>query len=472
MAGTKAGNGGGGRRDFLKTVGGVVAGLVIGAAVGATAFPRTETVTTTTTATQTTTVRETVTHTVTQTVAQPAAPPSEVPAIRGSDFTWKEPGKTNIVVIGAGPGGATFVKNLAAMPGARDKVTITVIEQNEVWISGLSHSEFIVGIKRLEEVVGNVKGVVTDPKVVRLVQARVTSIDPANRVVYTNLGKTSYDLLVLAPGIVLANWEIEGLSAVRNLHAWDPGNSLALGAALRMLESGNVVFSVPPAPYKCPPGPYEVTLLVADFVKELGRSGKVKITLVDANANPQPPPKARIFKEWLDRWGVEYVPNNRVVRVDPENKVVETDKGEKFKFDVLSVLPRNFAPGFVREAGLAKQYTEIDVATFRTKAFDDVYAIGDHILAPYTKSAYAANTEGQRLAEIVAERLGLGVKPTTKVFNICWSYVNKNELSEIIVQWEPDGKTSEGYPKVGEPIAANKQKRHSWEEGLLKSLYA
>jgi NADPH-dependent 2,4-dienoyl-CoA reductase/sulfur reductase-like enzyme len=472
MAETKVGSGGGGRRDFLKTVGGVVAGLIIGAAVGATTFPSRETVTTTTTATQTTTVKETVTHTVTQTVAQPAAPPFEVPTVRDSDFTWKEAGKTNIVVIGAGPAGATFVKTLAAMPGARDKVTITVIEQNEVWISGVSHSEFIIGSRKVEEVMGKVKGVVTDPKVVRLVQARVTSIDPANRVVYTNLGKTSYDILVLAPGIVLGEWEIEGLSAVRNHHAWDPGHALALGAAIRRLESGNIVFGVPPAPYKCPPAPYEITLLTADWLKELGRSGRVKITLVDANANPQPPPKARIFKEWLDKVGVEYVPNNRVVRVDAENKVVETDKGEKFKFDLLSVLPRNFAPGFVREAGLARQYTEVDLATFRTKAFDDVYAVGDHILAPYTKSAYAANTQGQRLAEVIAERLGLGVRPTTKVFNICWSYVNRNELTEIVVQWEPDGKTSEGYPKVGEPIAANKQKRHGWEEGLLRSLYA
>jgi NADH dehydrogenase FAD-containing subunit len=119
------------------------------------------------------------------------------------------------------------------MPGARDKVTITVIEQNEVWISGPSHVDFVVGNRRLEEVVGKVKGVVTDPKVVRLVQARVTSIDPANRVVYTNLGKTSYDLLVLAPGIVLGEWEIEGLSAVRNHHAWDPGHALALAATIR-----------------------------------------------------------------------------------------------------------------------------------------------------------------------------------------------------------------------------------------------
>jgi len=118
-----------------------------------------------------------------------------------------------------------------------------------------------------------------------------------------------------------------------------------------------------------------------------------------------------------------------------------------------------------------RQYTEVDLPTFRTKAFDDVYAIGDRTLAPYTKSAYAANTQGQRHAEVVAERLGLGVKPTTKMFNICWSHVNRNELSIIEVQWEPDGKVSEGYLKVGEPTAANKQRRHGWEKGLLKSLY-
>ena len=92
-------------------------------------------------------------------------------------------------------------------------------------------------------------------------------------------------------------------------------------------------------------------------------------------------------------------------------------------------MPRNFAPGFVREAGLARQCTEVDLATFRTKAFDDIYAIGNHILAPYTRSAYAANTQGKRPAEVVAERLGLSLKPTTKVYNICWSYVNRNELS-------------------------------------------
>ncbi len=123
-------------------VGGVVASLVVGVAVGATAFPRRGTATTTTN-TQTTTVKETVTQTVTQTAA-PSAASSEVPTICDSDFTWKEAGKTNVVVIGAGPAGATFVKTLAAVPGVRDKVTITVIEQNEVWISEPSHVDFVI----------------------------------------------------------------------------------------------------------------------------------------------------------------------------------------------------------------------------------------------------------------------------------------------------------------------------------------
>jgi hypothetical protein len=54
------------------------------------------------------------------------------------------------VVIRARPAGATFVKALAAMPGARDKVTITVIEQNEVWISGPSHVDFVIGIRKVK----------------------------------------------------------------------------------------------------------------------------------------------------------------------------------------------------------------------------------------------------------------------------------------------------------------------------------
>ena len=92
------------------------------------------------------------------------------------------------MVIRARPAGATFVKALAAMPGARDKVTVTAIEQNEVWTSGPPHADFVIGIRKVEEVIGNVKSAVVDPKVVRLVQARVVSVDPANRVVKQTWG--------------------------------------------------------------------------------------------------------------------------------------------------------------------------------------------------------------------------------------------------------------------------------------------
>jgi hypothetical protein len=36
------------------------------------------------------------------------------------------------------------------MPGARDKVTVTAIEQNEVWTSGPPHADFVIGIRKVE----------------------------------------------------------------------------------------------------------------------------------------------------------------------------------------------------------------------------------------------------------------------------------------------------------------------------------
>ncbi len=100
------------------------------------------------------------------------------------------------------------------------------------------------------------------------------------------------------------------------------------------------------------PAPYEATLLIAEIAKERG----IKVTLVDANTAPQPPPKARIFREWIDKQGVEYVPNQRIVRIVLEKRTVVTDKGESFEFNLLSILPRNLAPAFVRNAGLGATF--------------------------------------------------------------------------------------------------------------------
>jgi len=453
-----------GRRDFLKTAGGVVAGLIIGAIVGSQAFPRTEKVT------ETVTQRETVTQatTVTQTVTQTVATASQRVTAKDNDLTWRVPGKKHIVVVGGGPGGAAFVRELLEHFPREKPFVITVVDRHTYWVSGPSHTDFVAGATKMEEVTVSLENLAVKD-VVRFINANVVSLDLDNRVVYTDVGKLSYDYLVLSPGIDLAVGEIEGLSEVPNYHAWYPSTALALREKALALPSGStVVFGVPPAPYKCPPAPYEVTNLIAEAVQGKG----VMVVLIDANSQPQPPPKARYFKEYLDKHGVEYVPSQRIVRVDVEKREVETDKGERFKFDLLSILPRNVAPSFVRQAGLGKQFMEIDVSTFRSKKYDDVYGIGDHIAAPYTKSMYAAITEAQRLSDIFARNFGVEPKEVRKVNNVCWSYVTKDLLTKIEVWWDDQGRTMEGYPKVEGPTAEFKMHKFNWIRGMLARYYS
>ncbi|MDW8359701.1 MAG: FAD/NAD(P)-binding oxidoreductase [Candidatus Caldarchaeum sp.] len=449
------------RRSVLGAAAGVVVGGIIGTVAGSTIFPR-ETVKETTVRT---TVERTVGTTVERTLTQTR--PALRPAVSPGDFTWKEAGKTNIVVVGAGPAGTQFAKRITELMG--DRVTVTIIERNLFWVSGPSHVDFVAGVKKMEEVTVTLEKLVKPN--LRIVNASVISLNPDERTVHTTYGTTKYDILVLAPGIELATWEIPGLERVRNLHAWDPVRAVLLREELSKISSGNVVFSVPAAPYKCPPAPYEVAMIARDFVREQGRGDRVNVIVLDSNSGPQPPAKAAIFTEHMTKLGVDYRPNFKIAEVNPETKEVIAVGGEKVKFDVLSLLPSNVAPSFVREAGLGARYMDVDVTNFRSRRYDDIYGIGDAVASPYTKSMYVAQRSGRRLAEMMADRLGVKPPETVSVYNICWSYVNKRELSVIEVEWDAEGRPRTGFPRVGPPTADNFGRRQEWEKALLLSLY-
>ncbi|MEM4343108.1 MAG: FAD/NAD(P)-binding oxidoreductase [Candidatus Caldarchaeum sp.] len=438
------------RRSFLSTGIAAAAGLVVGLAAGSQAFPRTVEKTST----------QTQTLTRTETVLRQAA---RVPA---GDFTWKVSGSANVVVVGGGPAGVQFAKRLTDLVR---NVNVTIIDRNSFWVSGPSHVDLVGGIKELKDTVVYFDRVVGER--VRLVNANVVSLDPAERLVQTNYGSTQYDLLVLAPGIELATWEIPGLEKVRNLHAWDPALAVQLRSELRKLAGGNVVFTVPPAPYKCPPAPYEVALLSHEYLRELGKIDKVNFIVLDANSSPQPPAKAKIFADEMNKLGIDYRPNFKVVEVDADASELVSDKGERVKFNLLSLLPPNVAPGFIRKSGLGARYMDINPSTFRSRSYDDVFGLGDAVASPYTKSAYVAQRSGRRLAELTAEQLGVSPPEKVSVHNICWSYVNKKQLSVIEVEWDAEARVVQGFPKVGQPTEENFSRRQAWEKSLLLSLY-
>src|SRR5918995_5312252 len=65
-------------------------------------------------------------------------------------------------------------------------------------------------------------------------------------------------------------------------HAWKGAEQLALWAQQldAMEDGGTVVMSVPPNPYRCPPGPYERASLIAHYLK--AHKPRSKLVVLDA----------------------------------------------------------------------------------------------------------------------------------------------------------------------------------------------
>ena len=98
-----------------------------------------------------------------------------------------------------------------------------------------------------------------------------------------------------------------------------PGpQTVALRQQLEQMRDGGVyILSIPMAPYRCPPGPYERASVVAAYFKEAKPRSKVLVL----DANPDVTSKAGLFKRaWSDLYPgiIEYRGNSRAVAVDGE----------------------------------------------------------------------------------------------------------------------------------------------------------
>ena len=175
--------------------------------------------------------------------------------------------RAHVVVVGAGFGGATCAKFMRLWDPS---IAVTLIEPNDKFVSCPISNWVLGGLRSMDDIT---HGYDRLPKHgIKMVKDHVVAIDPAKRTVTTRGGASiGYDRLVLAPGIEILTDTVKGFkeaeAAGKVVHAWKAGAQTAL---LRkqleaMPDGGTYVLSVPAAPYRCPPGPYERTCMVAHY---------------------------------------------------------------------------------------------------------------------------------------------------------------------------------------------------------------
>ena len=355
----------------------------------------------------------------------------------GACATTSIPTKAKVVVVGGGYGGATAAKYVRLLSDY--KIDVVLIEPNEAFISCPISNLVLGGSKQMADITTPYSGLGKNHGVT-VVKDVAQSIDTAKKTVTLGGGATiAYDKLVVSPGIDLMFGSIEGLQAANAsgqiLQAWKAGaETVALRKQLEAMPDGGVyALTIPEAPYRCPPGPYERACQVAWYFKNAKPKSKVLIL----DANPDVTSKGALFKKvWAEQYKgiVEYRGQHKATAVDARAGLIKFDVQEDVKANVINALPSMRAGLIAVQTGLNNQannrWCGVNYQTFESTAAKDVHVLGDSIqIAPaMPKSGHMANSHGKvAAAAIVAQLSGWAVNPAPMLTNTCYSFTdNKN----------------------------------------------
>lgn len=345
-----------------------------------------------------------------------------------------------VVIVGGGYGGATAAKYIRMW--SEKRVQVTLVEPSASFISCPISNLVIGGVKTMEDITQSYDNLVKRHGV-QMVRDSVTAIDADKRVVRLAGGsELEYDRLIVSPGIDFMWDSLPGMNNAEAqgqiMHAWKAGEqTVTLRKQLEAMPDGGVfAMSIPLAPYRCPPGPYERACQIADYFKR--EKPKSKLLVLDANDDVTS--KGPLFKKaWADRYAgiLEYRPKHNVVDVDVAGRTLKFEFNDDIKADVLNVIPNMRAGDIAVKSGMAtanKRWCEVDFLTFESKALPNVHVLGDAIqIAPaMPKSGHMANQHGKTCAAaVVALLLGKEVNPMPIYNNTCYSFVSSEDVVHV-----------------------------------------
>jgi sulfide dehydrogenase [flavocytochrome c] flavoprotein chain len=342
--------------------------------------------------------------------------------------------RRRVVVIGGGFGGATAARYIRDFD---PWIEVTLVEPNKTCVTCPASNWVLGGLRNLDSITLGYKGLMKSG--VKIVRDTVTAIDPHRREVRLK-GEAilSYDRLIVSPGIDFRWNAIEGYNAQAAQlapHAWKAGaqTTLLRNQLLAMRDGGTVIITSPPNPYRCPPGPYERASLIAYYLKV--HKPKSKVIILDAKTAFA---KQELFTAgWEALYGfgtdnsmIEWVsgPDGEVTAMDAKAKLaIAGPLEEKYRGDVLNVIPPQKAGSIVQIAGLTDKsgWCPVAPATSESTLQRGVHVIGDaSIQDPMPKSAYAASSQAKVCADAVVALLNDRTPGEPSWINTCYSLLN------------------------------------------------
>jgi sulfide:quinone oxidoreductase len=306
-----------------------------------------------------------------------------------------------ILILGGGFGGVSAARRLrqALTPQAE----IVLVDRRTYFMVGFRKTWALVGESELEA--GQRPLAALDDLGVQYIQGAITSIDPAAHAAEVNGRWIEADALIIALGAELAPDHVPGFQSHAH-NVYDPQAIPRAHAALREFHGGRVVVGIFGAPYKCPPAPYEMALLVNDYLRTRGVSARLEVF------TPQPmslPILGRagcdVIESRLSGQGIDFLPNHKATAVEPGEIVFAT---QRRPYDVLLGVPPHRCPAVIARSGLTEggNWVRVNPRTMETN-HPGVYAAGDcvEIALADGKPLPKAGVFAEAMGEVAADRI-------------------------------------------------------------------
>jgi sulfite dehydrogenase len=407
---------------------------------------------------------------------------SSLLAAAGCASTGPQPKKIGrVIVIGGGFGGATAAKYLRTW--SEGAVEVFLVEANRSFVSCPLSNLVLGGSRNIEDITIGYSGL--REYGVQVINDEVTKVNVDKKTIeLKKIQDLEYDRLIVSPGVDFLFDQVGSLKdpkvQERVLHAWKAGpQTVALRKQLEEMRDGGVfVLSIPRAPYRCPPGPYERACQVAHYFKQ--HKPKSKVLILDANEDVVS--KAALFKaQWNGQYKglIEYRNNSEVKDVNLSTMSAVLDIGGDVKGDVLNILPPMRAGNIAQQAGLItanNRWCGVDWLTMESIARPGIHVLGDATLsAPaMPKSGHMANQHAKVAAAAIIELMnGRTPSATPMMANTCYSYVDDKNVVHVssVHAYDPKDKTMKAVPGSGGLSAGPSELEGSYANAWAKNIW-
>ena len=358
-----------------------------------------------------------------------------------------------ILVVGGGNGGLSIAGRLR-----RSGITdIAVVEPRDQHVFAPLQSHIAGGVARASKAVRPQADVT--PRGVEWIRDSVVRVDPEARSATLASGDVvGYEHLIITAGLETRYDAVPGLADAMTEPSGLSSYTFDLAAkaspALRDFRRGTVVFVQQPEPASAAGVAQKPMYLACDWWRHRGVLDDIRVVFV----SPEPsafgiPAISDELQRKLDEYGIETRFGRDLRAVRPDRREVVIGRGEESEvigYDLLHAAPPQSPPDWIAQSGLADPddehgFVDVDPTTFRSRRFDDVWALGDAASVDTLRSGGAIRMQAKILARNLRAVLR-GAEPTDRYdgYSVCPITVSRRTV--VFAEFDGEGRLAPTVP--------------------------